>query len=57
MARIAPFENYSDDYDKWFTDNSSVYELELEAVREFIPLINAALMLAWVPESSQYLSV
>lgn len=36
MARIAPFENYSDDYDKWFTDNSSVYELELEAVREFI---------------------
>jgi len=37
MARIAPFENYSDDYDRWFIDNSSVYAMELEAVREFIP--------------------
>lgn len=37
MARIAPFENYSDDYDRWFIDNSFVYAMELEAVREFIP--------------------
>ncbi len=37
MARITPFENYSDDYDRWFNDNRSVYEMELEAVRDFIP--------------------
>jgi SAM-dependent methyltransferase len=37
MARIAPFENYSDDYDRWFINNSSVYAMELEAVKRFIP--------------------
>jgi len=37
MAKIAPFENYSDDYDRWFTENSSVYAMELEAVKGFIP--------------------
>ncbi|HPR36601.1 MAG TPA: class I SAM-dependent methyltransferase [Spirochaetota bacterium] len=37
MAKIAPFENYSDDYDRWFIDNSSVYAMELDAVRGFIP--------------------
>lgn len=37
MERFEPFENYSQKYDEWFDKNSSIYELELQAVKELLP--------------------
>jgi len=37
MAKIHPFEVFSDEYDEWFEANREKYELELRAVRHFIP--------------------
>lgn len=37
MAKIEPFEKYSDKYDKWFEDNQDAYHAELETVRQLIP--------------------
>lgn len=37
MAKIEPFEKYSDDYDKWFDNHLDFYEAELEAVRQLMP--------------------
>ena len=38
MPKIEPFELFSDAYDDWFIKNKNIYELELEAVKQFIPL-------------------
>ena len=37
MAKIAPFEDYSEEYDDWFVRNKDKYEAELRALRYFIP--------------------
>jgi len=37
MARTAPFDNFSDEYDEWFEKNSDLYEAELEAIRPCLP--------------------
>lgn len=37
MEKFEPFENYSQKYDEWFDKNSSIYELELQAVKELLP--------------------
>ncbi len=37
MAKIEPFELFSDRYEAWFEKNRYVYLSELEAVRHFIP--------------------
>jgi len=38
MPKIHPFENYSDDYDAWFTNNQLMYQHEIEAIRNLLPL-------------------
>jgi len=37
MAKIAPFEDFSEIYDDWFTKNTDKYEAELRALRCFVP--------------------
>jgi len=37
VANINAFENFSNEYDQWFSDNRFLYQLELEAVKDFIP--------------------
>jgi len=36
MAKTRPFEKYSNEYDKWFEENSELYEAELEAIRQVL---------------------
>jgi ubiquinone/menaquinone biosynthesis C-methylase UbiE len=37
MAKTGPFEEHSDDYEKWFDLNKHAYQSELKAIRHFIP--------------------
>ncbi|GBD90233.1 hypothetical protein BMS3Abin04_00950 [bacterium BMS3Abin04] len=37
MAKIEPFENHSELYEKWFDKNKYVYYSELKAIRELLP--------------------
>ncbi len=37
MPKTAPFDEYSDTYDKWFKKNQDLYEAELEAIRRLSP--------------------
>ena len=37
MARIEPFEKYTERYEDWFKKNRFVYESELKAIREQLP--------------------
>ena len=37
MAKIAPFEDFSEEYDDWFVKHNEKYEAELQALRYFIP--------------------
>lgn len=37
MAKIEPFEKYSNEYEEWFEKNSSIYESELNAIKTFVP--------------------
>lgn len=37
MPGTEPFDNYSEEYDEWFTENADLYEAELEAIRRLIP--------------------
>ena len=37
MAKIEPFESFSNEYDSWFIRNSKIYKLELDAIKTFIP--------------------
>jgi len=41
MPKIEPFEKYSNEYDEWFEKNIELYEAELKAVRQLIPLPGA----------------
>ncbi len=38
MAKIQPFELFSQAYDDWFVKNKNVYELEVETVKQLMPL-------------------
>ena len=42
MPKIEAFEKYGNEYDEWFKKNSELYEAELEAIRQLIPLPGAA---------------
>ena len=37
MVKFDPFENYSKKYDEWFDKNRSIYESELQAIKELLP--------------------
>ena len=37
MARIEPFEKFTERYEDWFVKNRFVYESELKAIREQLP--------------------
>ena len=37
MAKIEPFEKFTDRYEDWFMKNRFVYESELKAIRELLP--------------------
>jgi SAM-dependent methyltransferase len=37
MARIGPFERYSQRYDNWFERNKAIYESEILAIKELLP--------------------
>ena len=37
MAKIEPFEKFSEEYDAWFEKNKEKYEAELRAIEYFIP--------------------
>ena len=37
MHKIEPFERYAGKYEEWFERNRSVYESELQAIRELLP--------------------
>jgi len=37
MAKIAPFEGFSEEYDEWFVKNNDKYQAELRALECFIP--------------------
>ncbi|MDY6800280.1 MAG: class I SAM-dependent methyltransferase [Bacteroidota bacterium] len=37
MAKTKPFDNYSNDYEKWFDDNHALFASELEAIKKVIP--------------------
>ncbi|WP_292460331.1 class I SAM-dependent methyltransferase [Methanothermococcus sp.] len=32
-----PFDEYAEEYDNWYDENKKMYELELEAIKKFIP--------------------
>lgn len=36
MAKVAPFEDFSEEYDDWFVKHDDKYEAELCALRCFI---------------------
>ena len=38
MVKFEPFENYSKKYDEWFDKNRFIYESELQAVKELLPI-------------------
>ena len=37
MAKTAPFEDFSEEYDQWFVRNKGKYEAELHALSYFVP--------------------
>lgn len=37
MAKTKPFDNYSDEYDRWFDENENAYQSEVLAMQELIP--------------------
>lgn len=37
MPKVSAFENYADEYDRWFGDHRYVYESELEALKALLP--------------------
>lgn len=37
MAKIAPFEDFSEQYDDWFVKHNDKYQAELRALKYFIP--------------------
>ena len=37
MPKIAPFEEYVDQYEAWFVENHWVYDAELRAVKAMLP--------------------
>jgi ubiquinone/menaquinone biosynthesis C-methylase UbiE len=43
MAKIKPFEKYSNKYEDWFTRNRYVYETEINIIKEALPEFNNAI--------------
>ncbi|MEA3297889.1 MAG: class I SAM-dependent methyltransferase [Chloroflexota bacterium] len=41
--RIVPFEHYAGQYDDWFVRHKSIYEAELEAIRQLLPLVGSGI--------------
>ncbi len=37
MAKTKPFDNYTNDYEKWFEENQLLFASELEAIKKVIP--------------------
>lgn len=43
MARIEPFEKYSEKYEGWFEKNKFVYESEVQAIKELFPKVKKSI--------------
>ncbi|HEC93058.1 MAG TPA: SAM-dependent methyltransferase [Candidatus Atribacteria bacterium] len=43
MARIEPFEKYSEKYEDWFEKNKFVYESEIQAIKELFPKVKKSI--------------
>ncbi|MDD5091780.1 MAG: class I SAM-dependent methyltransferase [Candidatus Wallbacteria bacterium] len=43
MPKIEPFENFTDEYDAWFSKNQDLYDAELKAVRMLLPAVGKGL--------------
>ena len=43
MARIEPFEKYSEKYEDWFERNKFVYESEIQAIKELFPKVKKSI--------------
>ena len=43
MARIEPFEKYSEKYEDWFERNKFVYESEVQAIKELFPKVKKSI--------------
>lgn len=43
MAKIKSFEKFDEAYDRWFIDNEPIYKLEIESIKNFIPVDNFGL--------------
>jgi len=43
MARIKPFEKYSEKYEDWFERNKFVYESEIQAIKELFPKVKKSI--------------
>ncbi len=43
MARIEPFEKYSEKYEDWFERNKFVYESEIQAIKELLPKVKKSI--------------
>ncbi|MBN2041913.1 MAG: class I SAM-dependent methyltransferase [Spirochaetes bacterium] len=37
MPKINAFENFTEEYEQWFTENNILYKSELAAIKDFIP--------------------
>jgi len=38
MVKTSSFNNFASEYDSWFDNNESVYKMELEAIKQLIPV-------------------
>jgi len=38
MAKTEPFDNFLNEYEQWFIENNYVYESELQAIRQLLPI-------------------
>jgi len=43
MARIEPFEKYSEKYEDWFERNKFIYESEIQAIKELLPKVKKSI--------------
>ena len=47
MARIEPFEKYSEKYEDWFERNEFVYKSEIQAIKGLLPKTKKGIEMGW----------
>ena len=43
MPKTRSFDNYHDEYEKWFIENKTIYENEIEVIKRFLPAFSLGL--------------